>query len=122
VERCFNWIAEAYPGVETILRADSLARARDPDLGDPYYETLWRESREIAVLQMERAVEDLAALCAAAWEEAGRPSPPAMPPPLRALSVAELEGGPPGETGRTARGALLVAGAAILGVLALGGR
>lgn len=122
VERCFQWIAEAYPGVETILRADSLARAGDPDLGEPYYETLWRESREIAVLQMERAVEDLAALYAAAWEEAGRPSPPDTPPSPRALPVAALEAEPTGESGRTARGALLVAGAAILGVLALGGR
>lgn len=121
VERCFSWIAEAYPGLEPILRADTLARSRDPDFGDAYYEVLWNESSGVAVLQMQRSVEDLAALYAAAWEEAGRPAPPEVLPTPRARTLAELEDAPAGSR-RTARGALLVAGAAILGVLALGGR
>ncbi|HMB70234.1 MAG TPA: hypothetical protein VKU85_13025, partial [bacterium] len=36
VDRCFEWIAEAYPGVAPILAADSLARAEDPEFGDDY--------------------------------------------------------------------------------------
>jgi hypothetical protein len=118
---CFEWIAGAYPDVTRILAADDAAKAVDPDHGDRYYEALWEGTRELAVLHMTRSVHDLAALYAAAWEEAGAPPPPAETPAFRALSVSELEPPPPGPS-VAPRGAIAAALAAILAALAFGSR
>jgi hypothetical protein len=120
VEFCFAWIAEAYPELGTILTADDRARAADPDYGDQYYEVLWRDTQAVAIAQVSRAVRDLTALYAAAWEEAGRPSGPEAPPPFRALSREELV--PEASSGRaTPRTVWIVAGAVLLGAFLLGG-
>jgi hypothetical protein len=91
VEMCFDWMAEAYVGLEPILSADSAARTLDPGFGDAYYEALWTGTREVAVLQTDRAVRDFASLLQSAWEEAGSPTPPEEVPSFRAKPLPEPE-------------------------------
>jgi hypothetical protein len=116
-----EWIAEAYPGLSPLLAADETARASDPALGDRYYEVLWRETAPLARERLEAAVVDLASMYHAAWEEAGRPAPPAEPPPLRLVTPgdADAEGG---EGGGLRRGALVAAAAVLAAGLVLGAR
>lgn len=121
IEFCFDWIAATHPDVTGILAADDAAKSVDPDYGDRYYETLWEGTRELAVRHMGRAVQDLSALYAAAWVEAGAPAPPAEVPAFRALSVSELEPPPPGPS-VAPRGAIAAALAAILAAMAFGSR
>jgi hypothetical protein len=118
VEFCFGWIAEAYVGLDALLQADTRATVADSSFGDAYYETLWSGTRDVATLQMNRAVRDLARLYAAAWEEAGRPTPPGQVGAFRALPVAVLK--PPVARARTSPAAFVLAGLAVAGAILLG--
>ncbi len=118
---CLGWIREAYAGLDAILAADRTAREVDPRFGDAYYEALWAGTREVAALQVDRAVRDLAALYLAAWEEAGRPGPPAEPPAFRAvarLPDAALAAAPPRRSPVTLPVAGIAAGVLLAALLA----
>ena len=115
-EACLEWIAHAYAGVDTILAAETAARAADPGFGPRYEEVLWSKTSALAERQVALAVTDLAALLEAAWEQAGRPPGPEEPPLLRALSVAVLDG-PPRRSQGFSRKALGVAAVALTGAL-----
>ncbi len=121
VEACFHWIAEAYPGLMDILAGDEVAREVDSTYGEPYLAALWDETHGVARSQVNLAVRDLSALYRAAWEEAGRPAPPADVPSLRMLPVDVLDP-PPASGGRSAWGAVLLAGGVIAAALTFGAR
>lgn len=95
VEFCFDWITEAYPGLDGILAGEEVARAVDPGHGDAYYRALWDSTADLATRQVIRAVRDLSDLYRAAWEEAGRPTPPEAVPAFLALPVDVLDPPPP---------------------------
>jgi hypothetical protein len=118
IESCFQWIAEAYPGLGPVLAADDAASSVDPAFGDAYYSTLWRETKSVAVLQVSRAVRDLARLYAKAWEEAERPAGPAEAPTFYALPSEVLD--PKEPRPKTSRAAWIVAGGVVLGAFVLG--
>lgn len=118
VDFCFGWIAQAYEGIDALLDADSRATLADSSFGDTYYEALWDGTRDVATVQMNRAVRDLARLYASAWHAAGRPSPPTAVGSFRALPVAVLK--PPPARSRTAPAAFVVAGLAVAGAILLG--
>lgn len=119
---CFDWIAEAYPGLDAILAGDEVARTVDPQYGPPYLAALWEETHEVARSQVDLAVRDLGALYRAAWEEAGSPAPPEVIPPFRALPVDVLDPPEAPRGGRSAWGAVLVAGGVIVAAVFLGAR
>jgi hypothetical protein len=119
-EASFDWIAKAYPGLEVILQADSAATAVDPDFGDAYHAALWSRTEAVATTQVSEAVRDLAALYASAWDAAGRPAPPAEPPPFRHRTAEELSG--PADSGGLSWKAVALAGAVVVAGVALGGR
>ena len=119
VEFCFWWIAEAYPELQTVLEGDDRATAVDPHHGDEYYATLWSVTADVATRQVSRACVDLGALYTAAWEEAGSPAGPETPPPFSPKPIAALE--PPKDKRTVGPGILVLAGAAVLGVLLAAG-
>lgn len=90
----FDWMIAAYPGLQPMLDGDDAAKAVDPDFGDEYHAELWARTSEIAVKQVSAAVRDLASLYAAAWREAGEPSPPAEVPRFRLVSFEERHRAP----------------------------
>ena len=112
LEFAFGWIAEAYPGMDTILEGDDAARAVDPDYGPEYLEALWGVTSDVAQTQVSRAVRDLSALYTAAWEASGSPQGPDPAPSFRALPVNVLDP-PPDPAGRSGLRALLLAGAVL---------
>jgi hypothetical protein len=118
VESCFQWISEAYPGLAPLLAADDVATSVDPSYGDAYYSALWRGTERVAVLQVSRAVRDLARLYASAWDEAGRPSGPVEVPAFYALPVEVLD--PKEPRPKTSRAAWVVAGGVVLGAFVFG--
>lgn len=119
IERCFDWIAEAYPDLSVILAGDDAARTVDSDYGEAYHAALWQETRHVAQRQVTRSVRDLAALYDAAWREAGSPEGPEDPPPFRLVPAGELR--PDGGTGgATSPKVWIVAGVVVLGALLLG--
>lgn len=119
LEFVFGWIAEANPGVAGILAGDEAARAVDPDYGPPYLDALWEATSSQAELQVERAVRDLAALYAAAWEEAGRPAGPETAPSFRLVPKDVLDP-PPAPAGRSSVAALVLAAGALVSALLIG--
>jgi hypothetical protein len=121
VEFCFDWIAEAYPGLQPILDADTDARGIDPNYGDAYYEAMWGHTADLAADQVSRAARDLAVLLEAAWEEAGSPPGPASAPPFAALPPEVLDP-PPIKSGKTHRGVWVAAAAAVVSAFVLGSR
>jgi len=111
VELCFDWIPEAYSGIEAILIADRDGRALDPGFEDRYYERLWEGTEDVAIRQTQSATTAFAALLHAAWTEAGTPEPPAESPSSELVSREAI---PPKESSR--KTVLTVSGIAV-GVL-----
>ncbi len=119
LESCFDWVAQAYGGLDALVAGDDAAVAVDPRHGDRYYDVLWAETADVAGVQIQRAAEDLAALWLSAWVEAGSPTGPTEVPAFRALPPDLLD--PEDSKDRTARrAALALAGGVILGALVLG--
>ncbi len=121
VDGCLAWMGEAYAGIDPLLAADAAARARDPDLGTEYRAVLWEGTKDLSIRQIDRAIRDLAAVYARAWQEAGSPPGATEPVAFQARSVTELEGKTK-EPMRFPRRALLAAGLILgmaLGVSAL---
>ena len=119
-EACFDWITAAYPGLEVILAGDTAATTVDPDFGDEYHAALWAHTATVANTQVAEAVRDLSALYLSAWEAAGRPEPPAEPPPFRLRSAEDLSG--PEEGGGVSWKAAALAGVVLAAGVALGAR
>ena len=75
IDSIFNYIEEIYPYVDSIMIADDLASAQDPNYGTTYYNIMWQELENLTTLSIHKAILDLASLWKTAWEDAGRPSP-----------------------------------------------
>jgi len=75
IDSVFLYIDEIYPYVDSVIVADDLASAQDPNFGSTYYTILWQELEEVTTLSIHEAIVDLASLWRTAWENAGRPSP-----------------------------------------------
>jgi hypothetical protein len=75
IDSVFLYIEEIYPYVDSILIADDLASAQDPNYGNIYYSILWQQLEHLTTISIHKAIIDLATLWRTAWENAGSPSP-----------------------------------------------
>ena len=75
IDSVFLYIGEIYPYVDSIMIADELASAQDPDYGNIYYSILWQELENLTTISIHKAIIDLATLWKTAWVNAGSPSP-----------------------------------------------
>lgn len=75
IDSVFSYIDEIYPYVDSVIVADDLASAQDPNHGSTYYNTLWQELEQVTTVSIHKAIIDLASLWRTAWENAGKPSP-----------------------------------------------
>ncbi len=75
IDSVFLYIDQIYPYVDSIMIADDLASAQDPNYGNLYYTILWQELEHLTTISIHQAIIDLASLWRTAWENAGRPSP-----------------------------------------------
>lgn len=71
----FAYIDEIYPYVNSIMMADDLASAQDPNYGNTYYSILWQQLGQLTAICVQNAILDLAGIWRTAWENAGSPSP-----------------------------------------------
>jgi hypothetical protein len=76
----FEVLETAYPGAETILRADKIAAAGRDTYDDGYFEILDRETRPLLERQLSSAITDVASIIYGAWDAAGRPAVPLESP------------------------------------------
>jgi len=75
IDSVFLYIEEIYPYVDSILIADDLASAQDPNFGNIYYSILWQELEHVTTISIHKAIIDIATLWRTAWENAGSPAP-----------------------------------------------
>lgn len=75
VDSVFLYIDETYPNVDSIMIADDLASAYDPNYGNTYYNILWQQLQQLTTICIQNAILDLASIWRTAWENAGSPSP-----------------------------------------------
>ena len=75
IDSVFLYIDETYPYVDSIMIADDLASAQDPNYGNTYYNILWQELEQLTTICIQNAIVDLASIWRTAWENAGSPSP-----------------------------------------------
>jgi hypothetical protein len=78
IDSVFLYIDEIYPYVDSIMIADDLASAQDPNYGNNYYSILWQELERLTTISIHKAIIDLASLWRTAWENANSPSPLAI--------------------------------------------
>lgn len=78
IDSVFAWIEAIYPMVDQILEADNNASAVDPGYGDPYYDLMWDDLREVSIWSVRLAAVDLASIWHTAWINAGSPLPPGV--------------------------------------------
>jgi len=79
IDSVFLYIEKIYPYVDSIMIADDLAWAQDPNFGNIYYSILWQELEQLTTISIHKAIIDLATLWRTAWENAGRPLPLSIP-------------------------------------------
>lgn len=75
IDSVFLYIEEIYPYVNSIMMADDLASAQDPNYGSIYYGILWQQLQQLTTISIQAAILDLASIWRTAWENAGSPSP-----------------------------------------------
>ena len=75
IDSVFLYIEKIYPYVDSIIIADDLAFAQDPNFSTTYYNILWQELEQLTTISIHMAIIDLASLWRTAWENAGNPSP-----------------------------------------------
>lgn len=75
IDSIFLYIEEIYPCVDSIMIADDLAKAQDPNYGNIYYSLLWQELEILTTKSIHKAIIDLASLWKTAWVNAGSPNP-----------------------------------------------
>ncbi len=75
IDSVFLYIEEIYPYVDSIIIADDLAYAQDPNYGATYYNIMWQELENLTTISIHKAILNLASLWRTAWENAGSPSP-----------------------------------------------
>lgn len=75
--RVFEVLVESYRAVPDLLEADRRARRLGAVGTAAYVEALDRRAGTTVAARLRRAIELLAAYWLSAWEEAGRPTPPA---------------------------------------------
>lgn len=75
IDSVFLFIEEVYPYVDSILIADDLATAQDPNYNTTYFNIMWQELENLTIICIHKAILDLASLWRTAWENAGRPLP-----------------------------------------------
>jgi len=75
IDSVFLYIDEIYPYVDSIMIADDLAYAQDPNYGSTYYTILWQELEHLTTVSIHKSILDLASIWQTAWINAGSPSP-----------------------------------------------
>jgi hypothetical protein len=75
IDSVFLAIEEVYPYVDSIMTADDLAYAQDPNYGSTYYNILWQELEHLTTVSIHKSILDLASIWRTAWVNAGSPSP-----------------------------------------------
>jgi hypothetical protein len=75
--RAFEVLVESYAAVPTLIAADHRARRLGPVGSAAYVEALDRRVGTMVTGRLVRAVQMVGAYWLSAWEEAGRPTPPA---------------------------------------------
>ena len=75
IDSVFLYIEEVYPYVDSIMIADDLAYAQDPNYQSTYYNILWQELEHLTTISIHKAILDIASLWRTAWINAGSPSP-----------------------------------------------
>jgi len=74
IDSVFLYIEEIYPYVDSIMIADDLASAQDPDYNSTYYNYLWQELGPLTNISINRAILDVASVWRTAWERATNPT------------------------------------------------
>ena len=80
IDSVFLYIDETYPYADSIMNADDLASAQDPNYGSTYYSILWQQLEQLTTICIQNAILDLASIWRTAWENAGSPSPLSIQP------------------------------------------
>jgi hypothetical protein len=75
IDSVFLFIEEIYPYVDSIIIADDLAYAQDPNYDSIYYNIMWQELEDLTTISIHKAILNLASLWRTAWVNAGSPSP-----------------------------------------------
>ncbi len=75
IDSTFLYIDKIYPYVDSIIIADNLAWAQDPNYTTAYYNILWQKLELLTTISIHKAIIDLASLWRTAWENADSPSP-----------------------------------------------
>jgi len=75
IDSVFSYIDEVYPYVDSIMIADDLAYAQDPNYGSTYYNIMWQNLEHLTTISINKAILDLASIWRTAWVNAGSPSP-----------------------------------------------
>ena len=77
----FEVLLESSQLADDVLAADKKAIGSGDVYDDKYFETLFAETRPIWEKRINDAINGVASLITSAWEQAGKPSLPANPPP-----------------------------------------
>lgn len=75
LDSTFFYIEAFYPYVDSIMIADDMAWAQDPNYGSAYYNVLWQELETLTIITMHKAIINLASIWRTAWENANSPVP-----------------------------------------------
>ncbi len=77
----FDVLLESSQLADDVLAADKKAIGNGDVYDDRYFETLFAETRPIWEKRINDAINGVASVITSAWEQAGKPSLPANPPP-----------------------------------------
>jgi hypothetical protein len=76
-DHAFEECLTAHGWIQSILLADRRARANLPDYTDEYYDRFFNTAGAIVIRQLSEASTDIGSYWLTAWENGGRPHPPA---------------------------------------------
>ena len=76
----FDVLQASFPYAEPILQADKAAAAGRDEYDDPYFDLLYRDTRQILEQRLSAAISGVASTIVGAWEAGGRPPLPLDPP------------------------------------------
>jgi hypothetical protein len=80
IDSVFSFIDEIYPYVDSILIADDLATAQDPNYHDTYFNIMWQELEDLTTISIHKTILNIASLWRTAWVNAGTPLPTSIEP------------------------------------------